>query len=120
MHRAEKTVRRAGLWFLLLAVVTLAAAIGTVWLLAPAQGATSVPPECVHWRILDNSGAGPLVRALVCGTGSLGESPARDDSNWATVIVDGDQFRTSGCGKSWSDPCVILWPASPQGVKVGT
>jgi len=92
----------------------------TVMILAPADGATSLPPECVHWRVLDNSGAGPLVRVLVCGTGSNGESPARDDTNWATVIVDGDRFTTGGCGKTWTDPCVILWPASPQGVKTGS
>jgi hypothetical protein len=107
-------------WWLLLAAVLLLAAAMTVVAQMPARSSTSLPPECVHWRVLDNSGAGPLVRVLVCGTGSLGESPARDDSNWATVIVDGDQFTTSGCGKSWTDPCVIVWPASPPGVKVGS
>jgi hypothetical protein len=108
---------------ILTAAITVGAVLAAV---IPAQGQTRAarsgesPPECVHWRVLDNGGAGPLVRVLVCGTGSNGESPARDDTNWATVVVDGDAFHTDGCGSSWANPCVILWPASPQGVKATT
>jgi hypothetical protein len=77
--------------------------------------------ECVHWRVFNNGGAGPLVRWLVCGTGSQGESPARDDTNWQTIIVDGDALRpVGGCGKSWLNPCVLQWPNSPEGVKAAT
>jgi hypothetical protein len=115
-----------GVKLLIVAVALAWAAAGLAATLllteAPARGAARAefPPECVHWRVLDNSGAGPLIRVLVCGTGSNGESPARDDSNWATVPVDGDQFTPDGCGKTWTDPCVILWPASPQGVRSAT
>jgi hypothetical protein len=116
-------MRIVGLYLLLL-VAGLLCALLSVFAL-PAHGAVrsgESPPECAHWRVFNNGGAGPLVRWLVCGTGSNGESPARDDTNWQTIIIDGDSFTsTDGCGLvSWANPCVLLWPGSPQGFKAGS
>ena len=100
----------------------LAVIVGLVLLSRiPAEGATraavqSHPLDCIHWRMLDNGGAGPLVRVLVCSSKPAdqgGDSPARDSTNWATLIVDGDAFATQGCGASWhtgSGPCVVEGP----------
>ena len=75
----------------------------------PVQG--SHPLDCIHWRIENNSGNGPLVRVLVCSKipkDQGGDSPARDSTNWMTLIVDGDEFKTDACGTSWLTPCVIF------------
>jgi hypothetical protein len=117
------------LWVRLMLALAVMAAVVAVVIVAsmslalarPAVKSGELPPECVHWRVFNNGGAGPLVRWLVCGTGSGGESPARDDTNWQTIIVDGDALRpVHGCGSSWTNPCVLLWPASPQGTKAGS
>ena len=74
----------------------------------PWQG--SHPLDCIHWRILDNSGNGPLVRELICSAipaDQGGDSPARDSTNWRTYVVDGAALIPQGCGGSWADPCVF-------------
>ena len=83
---------------------------------APRVVSQSHPLDCIHWRVVDNGGAGPLVRVLVCSSTPKdqgGDSPARDSTNWATLIVDGDAFTTQGCGRSWTagaGPCVVEGP----------
>lgn len=76
------------------------------------------PPECVKWRVVENSGAGPVLHLQLCGTGSAGESPARDDSAYQTMVVDGGPITPAGCTRA--APCVVLWPRSPQGTKPGS
>ena len=105
-----------------LGLVLLGLFVAFMAVLAPAargatrQAAQSHPLDCIHWRVLDNGGTGPLVRVLVCSNKPKdqgGDSPARDSTNWATLIVDGDAFTTKGCGKSWTagaGPCVVIGP----------
>jgi len=108
-------------WFLLFAAAFYAFILILSLGSAQASPRTNTAPECVHWRVFNDGGAGPLVRWLVCGTGRNGESPARDDTNWSTIYVNGDSLvSTGGCGSSWKNPCIIIWPASPQGVKAAT
>ena len=111
-------VRGLALWLVFsVLVVLLALVVGAVAGATPQRAAqTSHPLDCIHWRILGNGGSGPLVRVLVCSSlpkDQGGDSPARDSTNWATLIVDGDAFTTQGCGRSWTTgvgPCVVEGP----------
>lgn len=78
---------------------------------APARAvpARSVPPECVHTVITDDSGAGPRLYVEWCGTGAAGESPMLPAAR--SLIVDGARLN-AGCTRA--RPCIILWPASPS------
>lgn len=68
------------------------------------------PPECVHATITENSGSGPRLYLVFCGSGSYGESPLMDGGK--SLVVDGGALKPTDCTKL--APCYVMWPASPQ------
>jgi hypothetical protein len=67
------------------------------------------PPECVKVTIVENSGNGPRLYAVFCGTGSGGESPLMPGVR--RLVVDGAALTAGDCRAAAR--CVVLWPASP-------
>jgi hypothetical protein len=99
------------------AAATAAAGLGVGLALAlpasAAQQQPADPPECVHVTIIDNSGNGPWLHTVFCGTGSEGISPLlRAVAGNGPLIVDGEALTGPDC--TASAPCVVLWPGSPQ------
>ena len=77
---------------------------------ASSSGSGEDPPECVHATISENSGSGPLLYLVFCGSGSYGESPLMDGHK--SLVVDGAALKPADCTKL--APCYVMWPASPQ------
>jgi|SRR5215469_132855 len=77
---------------------------------ASSSGTGEDPPECVHATITDNSGTGPQLYVVFCGTGSYGESPLMDGGK--SLVVNGAALKPTDCTKS--SPCYVMWPASPR------
>jgi hypothetical protein len=69
------------------------------------------PPKCVTVAISENSGSGPVLWTKWCGTGSAGASPMKAGTGQLTV--DGSSLDPAHCTQA--NPCIIVWPRSPQG-----
>jgi hypothetical protein len=77
---------------------------------SPSSGTGEDPPECVHATIIDNSGNGPRLYVVFCGTGSYGESPLMDGGK--SLVVNGAALKPTSCTKA--SPCYVMWPTSPR------
>lgn len=75
------------------------------------QDGSEKPPQCVTVAISENSGNGPVLWTKWCGTGTNGASPMKASTGQLTV--DGASLSPADCTKA--NPCVIVWPNSPQG-----
>jgi hypothetical protein len=75
----------------------------------PTPSGADRPPECVHTTISDDSGSGPKLWVVWCGTGSSGDSPMTDGSK--SLVVNGGWLNPSSCTRI--APCYVMWPASP-------
>ena len=74
------------------------------------QGSSEKPPKCVTVSISENSGNGPVLWTKWCGTGTGGASPMH--ANTGQLTVDGAALDPADCTQA--NPCVIVWPRSPQ------
>jgi len=74
------------------------------------QDGSEKPPKCVTVPIAENSGNGPVLWTKWCGTGTNGASPMKAGTGQLTV--DGAALSPADCTQA--NPCVIVWPRSPQ------
>lgn len=78
---------------------------------APSSRSES-PPQCFTVRISE-PGTPRALWTRFCGTGAGGTSPLEEGvSGRGPLVVDGAQLTPADCTRS--QPCVILWPNSPQ------
>jgi hypothetical protein len=75
------------------------------------QAGSEKPPQCVTVEISENSGNGPALWTKWCGTGTNGAAPMKAGTGQLTV--DGVALSPANCTQA--NPCVIVWPRSPQG-----
>jgi hypothetical protein len=74
------------------------------------QDGSEKPPQCVTVAISENSGNGPVLWTKWCGTGTSGAAPMK--ANTGQLTVDGSSLDPANCTQA--NPCVIVWPRSPQ------
>lgn len=103
-------------WGEMIGALAFIAMLLLVIFLVPAQGAVrqpADPPECVKVNIIENSGNGPILYTVFCGTGSEGISPLlRMVAGNGPLIVDGGPITAAACTQAVR--CGIVWPKSPQ------
>jgi hypothetical protein len=75
------------------------------------QDGSEKPPKCVTVAISENSGSGPVLWTKWCGTGTSGAAPMKTGTG--QLIVDGSSLDPAQCTQA--NPCIIVWPRSPQG-----
>lgn len=97
-------------------ILGYALGLATALSIGPASAAPSSrsdsPPQCFTVRISE-PGAARALWTRFCGTGAGGTSPLEEGvSGHGPLVVDGAQLTPADCTRT--QPCVILWPSSPQ------